>query len=708
MRKLLLIGILFTLPLIQVNADEGMWLPSLISQRIKEMQKNGFKLTAEDVYSVNKACLKDAIVQFGSGCTGELISGDGLLLTNHHCGFGQIQAHSSVEHDYLTDGFWAMNRSEELPNKGLTVRFLVRMEDVTNAVLKGVTAGMSEEERSRTVRTNQAAVQAAATNGTHYQARVESLYFGNQYFLFVSEVYSDVRLVGAPPSAIGKFGGDTDNWMWPRHTGDFSLFRVYAGPDNKPAPYSPSNVPYKPKKFLTISLKGVKENDFTMVYGFPGRTQQYVHSAYVQYVQESNPHKIKLRTLRLDIMNAEMAKSQAVRIQYASKNASVSNSWKKWQGETKGLIRLQTVAQKEAFEERFQLWAADKPQYASLTAQLQKLYDDLAPYSFAADYHNEALVCVELVRAAGALSQLLSREEQAKSDAEKIRQLVKEQLESFFKDYYLPIDHQSFVVLMRQYLMNVPARFHAPIIAEKITKYGYSIEMWADELFSTSLFASKEQAMEQLRRSDFIDLIKQDPAVQLYTAYTDQYTQFVSPIVSELNSAITLLYRDYMKGQMEFQKNKVFYPDANSTLRVAYGKVNGYKPMDAVYYEAQSTIEGIMEKDNPDIYDYDVPQKLREVYRNQDYGRWEVNGTVPVCFIATNHTSGGNSGSPVLNARGEIIGINFDRVWEGTMSDIAYDPVVCRNISVDIRFILFVVDKVAGAGYLLEEMKFAK
>ena len=708
MKKLLLLGLLFTLSLTWVHADEGMWLPSLISQRIKEMQKNGFKLTAEDVYSINKACLKDAIVQFGSGCTGELISGDGLLLTNHHCGFSQIQSHSSVEHDYLRDGFWAMNRSEELPNKGLSVRFLVRMEDVTDSVLQGVTNGMDEEARTQLVRANIAAVQSKAIEGTHYQARVESLYFGNQYFLFVSEIFPDVRLVGAPPSAIGKFGGDTDNWMWPRHTGDFSLFRVYASPDNKPAPYSLSNVPYKPKKFLTISLKGVKENDFTMVYGYPGRTQQYVHSGYVRYVQESNPHKIKLRTLRLDIMNAEMDRSPAVRIQYASKNASVANSWKKWQGETKGLIRLQTSAQKEAFEERFTVWATDKPQYASLVTQLQKLYEELAPYSFAADYHNEALVCVELVRAAGALSQLLTREEQANSNAEKVRNLVSEQLESFFKDYYLPIDQRSFVVLMREYLMNVPARFHAPIIAEQITKHGYSIEMWADELFSSSLFASKEQAMERLRRSDFVEVLKQDPAIQLHAAYTNQYNQFVSPKVLEINNAITLLYRDYMKGQMEFQKSKVFYPDANSTLRVAYGRVNGYKPMDAVYYEPQSTIEGIMEKDNPDIYDYDVPQKLREIYQNKEYGRWAVNGTVPVCFIATNHTSGGNSGSPVLNASGALIGINFDRVWEGTMSDIAFDPTVCRNISVDIRYILFVIDKVAGAGYLLDEMKFAK
>lgn len=708
MKKLLLFGLLFTLSLSSVRADEGMWLPVLISQRIKDMQKNGFRLTAEDVYSINKACLKDAIVSFGGGCTGEIVSGDGLLLTNHHCGYSQIQSHSSVEHDYLTDGFWAMNRSEELPNRGLTVRFLVRMEDVTDAVLKGVTGGMGEQERTQLVRANQEALQAKAIEGTHYSARIESLYYGNQYFLFVFETYLDVRLVGAPPSSVGKFGGDTDNWMWPRHTGDFSVFRVYAGPDNKPAPYAPANVPYKPKKFFTISLKGVKENDFTMVYGYPGRTQQYIHSAAVRYVQESNPHKIHLRTLRLNIMNSEMGKSRAVRIQYASKNASVANSWKRWQGETKGLIRLQTIAQKQAFEREFTAWAAGKPQYATLVSQFQRLYDELEPYAFAADYHSEALVCIELVRTAGSISQLLTREERANSDQTRIRTLITEQLESFYKDYYLPIDQRTFVALMREYLMNVPARFHAPIIAEQITKYGYSIEMWADELFDTSLFATKERAMETLRQNNFMDILRKDPAVHLYTAYMNHYNQYVSPKVSEINGTITLLYRDYMRGQMEFQKNKVFYPDANSTLRVAYGKINGYKPMDAVYYEPLATLDGIMEKDNPDIYDYDVPEKLREIYRTKDYGRWAVNGTVPVCFIATNHTSGGNSGSPVLNANGELIGINFDRVWEGTMSDLAYDPVVCRNISVDIRFILFMIDKIAGAGYLLDEMKFAK
>ncbi|MDR2584850.1 MAG: S46 family peptidase [Prevotellaceae bacterium] len=709
MKKLLIFGWLFTLSFSHLIADEGMWLPMLISQRISDMQKNGFKLTAEDVYSINRASLKDAIVHFGGGCTGEVISKDGLLITNHHCGYGQIQSHSSVAHDYLTDGFWAMNRDEELPNKGLSVRFLVRMEDVTDEILRDVQEGMEERERQRVIRLNQTAVQERAKEGTHYEARVESLYYGNQYFLFVYETFTDVRLVGAPPSAIGKFGGDTDNWMWPRHTGDFSLFRIYAGPDNKPASYSPQNVPYSPKKFFTISLKGVKENDFTMVYGYPGRTQEYIHSAAIRYIQDySNPHKIRLRTLRLDIMNAEMAKSSEVRIQYASKNASVANSWKKWQGELKGLIRLGTVQQKQAFELAFVAWSLENsPEYSSLISDLQELYDQLEPFAAAADWHNEALVCIEMIRLAGQLTRIMEREEKEGLSVEKIRELSIELLNTFYKDWAPSIDKSSFVALMKEYLQYAPKALQVPIIASQIEMFGFSIEKWADELFSNSIIACSTSAFDWIYRDDFMELWWNDPSQQLTQAYLDHYNKAIFKRVTELNSSIELLNRNYMRGQMAFQKDRVFYPDANSTLRVAYGKVMGYKPLDAVYYEAISTLDGIMEKDRPEVLDYDVPQKLRDIYNTKDYGRWNVNGTVPVCFIASNHTSGGNSGSPILNASGELLGLNFDRVWEGTMSDLAFDPDMCRNISVDIRYVLFVIDKVAQAGYLLDEMVFA-
>ena len=678
-----------------------MWLPLLIKERIPDMQKKGFKLDAKDLYSVNEACLKDAIVHFGGGCTGELISDKGLLITNHHCGFSQIQSHSSVEHDYLRDGFWAMKMEEELPNKGLTVRFLVKMEDVTEGVLKGYNSKMSETERIKLVELNSKAIVADAVKGTHYQGKVESLYYGNQYFLFVYESFTDVRLVGAPPSSIGKFGGDTDNWMWPRHTGDFSLFRIYAGKDNKPAPYSNENIPYKPKKFFNISLKGVNEGDFTLVYGYPGRTQKYIHSEAVRYISDiSNPHKIQLRTYRLNVQNEEMSKSQEVRIKYASKNASVSNSWKKWQGEAKGIKRLNTIERKMKFEKEFETWAESKPEYRDIINKLGNLYKELEKYSFAADYHNEAIMSNEIIKLAGSLIPVIRNS--AAPQKESVTAL-KQLLDPFYKDYYQPIDRKSFELIVGEYLENVPSDMQPQYFKDLIIKYN-SVKGVADYIFSTSLLASEEKIMNKIQEDFNPASLEHDPAVEFYIAFNDFYNANIKPKSDELNRTITLLYRDYMRGQMEFNSKGIFYPDANSTLRIAYGTVKGYKPSDAVYYKHLSTLEGIMEKDNPAIYDYNIPQKLRDVYSKKEYGKWSVNGTIPVCFIATNHTSGGNSGSPVINSRGELVGINFDRVWEGTMSDIVFDEEVCRNIALDIRYVLFVIDKVAGAGHLIDEM----
>ena len=696
MKRLTLFACTLTLLFTPVltHADEGMWLPSLIEQgRIKDMRSKGFRLKAQDLYSINQASLKDAIVRFGSGCTGELISDEGLLITNHHCGYGQIQQHSSVEHDYLTNGFAAMNRSEELANPGLVVSFLVEMRDVTDQILKGITPQMDETERTKIIHANKIAVIKSATDGNHYKASVEALYYGNQYFLFVYEVFEDVRLVFAPPSAVGKFGGDTDNWMWPRHTGDFSIFRIYAGKDNKPAKYSADNVPYVPKKSFTISLKGMHEGDFTFVYGFPGRTYQYLHSEAVRFIQDkSDPHKVNLRTIRLNIMNDAMAQDPAVRIQYAAKNAGVSNAWKKWQGEMKGLKRLGTVDKKRDFEQKFEAWAADKPEYSGVTGRLAALYDSLEPYAFARDYHTEAIMAIELIKFARTFAD--AKELKPESLAKMQEAAVK-----FYKDYVPAIDRKTAQALASEYVKNIPAQFRPE-----------NIDM--EYIFTNSILVDSIQVYQILTQNDTVAIrkaIDNDAAVKAYRMFSEISKTRIEPKYTALNRQIDEQYRTYMRGMMEMRKGEhEFYPDANSTLRIAYGKVNGYQPLDAVYYQPNTTLDGVMQKDNPDIYDYDVPAKLRQIYEAKDYGSWAVNGTVPVAFIATNHTTGGNSGSPVLNAKGELIGVNFDRCWEGTMSDLEYDPVVCRNIALDIRYALFLIDKVGGAGYLLDEMKFAK
>ena len=702
-----------------VKADEGMWLPSLISQRIGDMQAKGFRLSAEDIYSINQASLKDAVVLFGGGCTGELISSEGLLLTNHHCGYAQIQKHSSVEHDYLKDGFWAMDRSEELPNPGLEVWFLDRMEDVTGAVLDGYEPGMTEQQRDSVVRTNSEAIAGKAEkDGTGLRADVESLYYGNQYFLFVYRVFKDVRLVGAPPSSIGKFGGDTDNWMWPRHTGDFSIFRIYADKDNNPAEYSEDNVPYIPKKYFKISLGGVSEGDFTFIYGFPGRTQEYIVSEAVRYISEiSDPHKIALRTLRLDIQDRYMSASQAVRIQYSSKNAAVSNSWKKWQGEMRGIRKMNTVETKKENERLFEEWAAGS-EYSGIVSRLDSLYRLMEPYAFAADYYNETARAIELTSFAAEYARRLEKAACASSpdEATQARESAKRLAAAFYKDYYMPIDKESFIALMDMFDRNIPSGFKPEYFTERMGRYG-SAEAWADSLFGNSVFSDSSALTKTVAAAcadgvgTDITLLTDDPAVEFGNEFRKWYMEGIRSVVQRLGSEITLLYRDYMKGQMEFNKDRAFYPDANLTLRVAYGTVQGYSPADGTYYLPMSTIEGIMQKDNPDIFDYNIPQRLRDIYAEKDYGEWTVTDasgrlTVPVCFIATNHTSGGNSGSPVINADGDLIGINFDRVWEGTMSDIVFDPDLCRNISLDIRYVLFIIDKVAGAGHLIDEMTF--
>ena len=701
MRKTLIL-VIALMAAMTARADEGMWLPSLISQRIADMQEKGFRLDADDIYSINQASLKDAVVLFGRGCTGELISPEGLLLTNHHCGYGQIQQHSSVEHDYLKDGFWAMNRSEELPNKGLTVSFLERMDDVTAQVLSGYTPDMTEDQRVELVKKNsQALIDEAVKEGKGLRATVEALYYGNQYFLFLYREYADVRLVGAPPSSIGKFGGDTDNWMWPRHTGDFSMFRIYADKDNNPAPYSKDNVPYRPKKYFHISTKGVQEGDFTFIYGFPGRTQEYIHSEGVRYIEEiGDPHKIHLRTLRLDIMNKHQSESQKVRIQYSSKNAGVSNAWKKWQGEVKGIKKMKTVQTKQEFEKAFDKWAQGG-EFDGVISKIASIYAELEPYQFATDYYTETVRTIEVANFAMSTARLFKQDGFDKAKAAELA-------ETFYKDWYLPIDKESFIAVMKEYEKNVPADFKPIYYKEKFASYG-SIEAWAEDIFTNSIFI--DQTKVGALTSEDKETVMADPAVEFFNEFLKWYAADIQPVTTRLNQDLQLAYRDYMRGQMVYCRTqrvpKAFYPDANLTLRVAYGHIKGYSPSDGTYYLPSSTIKGIMEKDNPEIFDYNIPQRLRDIYAAKDYGRWaDTSGEVPVCFIATNHTTGGNSGSPVINADGELIGLNFDRVWEGTMSDIVFDPDICRNIALDIRYVLFTIEKIGGAGYLLDEMTF--
>ena len=714
--KLTIIAALTLLAGLSARADEGMWLPSLISQRITDMQEKGFKLDAEDIYSINQASLKDAVVLFGRGCTGELISPEGLLLTNHHCGYSQIQQHSTVEHDYLKDGFWAMSREEELPNKGLSVSFLERMEDVTDRILEGYENGMTEDERVAIVKKNsKALIDEVTKEGNGLRATVEALYYGNQYFLFLYRQYDDVRLVGAPPSSIGKFGGDTDNWMWPRHTGDFSMFRIYADKENNPAPYSKDNVPYKPKKYFNISTKGVQEGDFTFIYGFPGRTQEYIHSEGVRYIEEiGDPHKIYLRTLRLDIMSKYQSQSQKVRIQYSSKHANVANAWKKWQGEAKGIKKMKTVQTKQEFEAAFSKWAKGG-EFDGVVEKIENIYKELEPYQFAADYYAETVRAIEIANFASSLysAYKVNKETgEVTADPKKVGDLV----ESFYKDYYLPIDKECFAALMGEFDKNIPADFKCEYFTKQMKKHG-SAEKWAEALFDKSIFADQTKSEKLLKsekpQAKIRAALLKDPATEFAIEFAEWYATQIQPVTSRLNQDLQLAYRDYMRGQIVYCRTqrvpKAFYPDANLTLRVAYGHIKGYQPADATYYLPSSTIKGIMEKDNPDIFDYNIPQRLRNIYAEKDYGRWaDATGEVPVCFIATNHTTGGNSGSPVINANGDLIGLNFDRVWEGTMSDIVFDPDICRNISLDVRYVLFIIDKVADADHLLEEMTFVE
>ncbi len=697
-------------------ADEGMWLPMLLKQLNEaDMQKKGMRLSAEDIYSVNKSSLKDAIVQFGAGCTGEIISNQGLLLTNHHCGYGQIQSHSSVENDLLTNGFWAMTKDQEKPNPGLTATFIVRMEDVTKQILVDIPAGLSEAEREKRVQANIKKVQAQTTAGTHYDAIIRPFFYGNEYYMYVTETFKDIRLVGAPPESIGKFGGDTDNWMWPRHTGDFSLFRIYAGLDNKPAAYSPNNKPYVPKHHLPISLAGIQEGDFTMVFGFPGRTTEYLPSQAVREIAEiSDPAKVKIRTVKLGILDQDMKADPRVRIQYAAKYASVSNAHKKWIGEMRGLRKLNAIAKKQELERQFANWVAQetgrKATYSQVMPQFEQNYATLAKgITLARDYFNEAVLGVELLNYAQSylnLAASLQGTPETKSDAQEQIDKLSKGAAGFFKNYNLPTDKKVFTALLQLYVNDLEAQFQPEVLQTLTKQYKGNWAAYADYVYANTNLASEEkvQSLLKLSPTQLQAKLLADPAVQLLNGFATVYRTKVLPTYTALNDQNTLLNRTYLQGLREMQKDRKFYPDANLTLRVSYGQVDTYKPADGVTYDYYTTLEGIIEKEDPIIPDYKVPAKLKELYQKKDYGQYGMNGQMPVAFIASNHTTGGNSGSPVINARGELIGTNFDRNWEGTMSDIMYDPDRVRNISMDARYFLFIVDKFAGAGHLVKEM----
>ncbi|MFO7978049.1 MAG: S46 family peptidase [Bacteroidales bacterium] len=713
MKKLLVILLLITSFASRGVAIEGMWLPVLIGKNIEQMQAMGLNLDAIDLYNEEGASLKDAIVRFGGGCTGAFISADGLLVTNHHCGYGQIQRHSSVENDYLKHGFWAGSREEELANPGLTITMLVRMEDVTQQVNAALKDGMDEEARKKAVREVTRQISDVASEDGRYKTQISPFYYGNEYYLFVFEVYRDVRLVGAPPSAIGKFGGDVDNWMWPRHSGDFSLFRVYANADNEPADYSQDNVPYTPSHFLPVSNKGVDQHDFTMIYGFPGRTSQYLTSHEVDYIIEmQNPAAIDIRTNILALYEQDMNQSDKVRIQYASKHARVSNAWKKWKGESRGLKNMNAVQRKQQMEQAFQLWAASQghQSYQGLIDQFEKVYEDYLPYRFATTLYNEAGRGIEVVRYAQSFKSLVdaSKDPETTDEAlEKELEKLKNAAQAYFKDYHAPIDQKVLEVLVKQYIDLSDPAFMPEALMQVASRFGDNTAGFAENIFRRSMLVSEEKTMDFLNnyKTRNYKKLEKDPAYNFAIQLLDYYQQELRPHIQANSSALDSLYRQYTAGLRLAEPNTNFFPDANGTLRISYGRVEGSNPRDAVIYDNHSTGEGILEKAaNKDIADYHIPERLEQLLTTRQYGDFDKNGELMVNFIASNHTTGGNSGSPVIGANGELIGLNFDRSWESTMSDIMFDPEQCRNIAINSQYILWVISQYAQMSYLLDEM----
>ena len=712
-RRLFITLLVFHLIRQMIFGVEGMWIPLLIGKfNIQDMQEKGFRLSAEDIYSINKACLANAVVLFGRGCTGEVISPDGLLLTNYHCGYSRIQSHSTIERDYLKTGFWAGTRSEELPNSGLTVSFLIRIEDVTKDVLYNIDPASGRAEKEKTIENNIQQITAMAVGNTGYKAEIKAFYFGREYYMFVYETFRDIRLVGAPPASIGKFGGDSDNWVWPRHTGDFSLFRIYADSANRPADYSPANIPYKPKKFLKLSIKGIRKDDFTMILGYPARTNEYLTSDELNIIgTRTLPFKIELRGAILEIMKKEMDSNPETNLKYASKYAGISNAWKKWIGVVDGFNKFNTIEKKKALETRFRLWLDHnqeyRTKYGSLLPEFRKIYKQIEPYYIVNDFGNEAIFDVELLEYVSGFVKLLNLNPE--DDSEELLNTLaglKNKTEYFFNNYESGIDRLVCAKVLELYSKNTEKQFHPEFYHSIYDKYKGNYQEFVSRIFDKSIFTHKEKILDILDHYTWAGMKKiiSDPAFITYASFGDVFRNRIYPEYDKLRNQLDSLYPEYLDALMAMQPDKIFYPDANFTMRMTYGKVEGYSPGDAVEYDYFTTLRGVMEKENPEVIDYVVPAKLKTLFMEKDFGRYGIDDRIPVCFVASNHTSGGNSGSPVFNAEGYLIGINFDRNWEGTMNDYMYDPEICRNISLDIRYVLFIIDKYAGDDHIINEL----
>ena len=706
-------------------AQEGMWMPIYLdSLNEKDMQGKGFHLTAEDIYSVNHTSMKDAVVLFGGGCTGEVISNEGLVVTNHHCGFDYINNQSTLEHNYLKDGFWTAQQKDEIPCPGLTVTFVVRMENVTDKIIPYLDKNFTEQQRAAKIKEVSAPLEKAAVAGTNYTAQVRSFYYGNEFYLFVFEIFRDIRLVGAPPASIGNFGGETDNWVWPRHACDFSLFRIYADSLNHPADYSPKNKPYAPRYFFPISIKGVNEGDFTMVFGFPGRTQEYLPSCAVDLLIHTNdPDRILCRDARIGIMNAFMHNNDTITLQYGSKVKGLANSYKKWKGEVMGLEANHAIGEKESYELLFmknivphsnenKIYTYEEGEfYKTLLPQLENAYAEYKPYSKIADFTQEATFGIELINYAGnykKLAEMIKTDTVVDSVMKKEAATLLKNSEGFFKNYYQPLDKKEFAALLEIYDDSIPSSLQPVYFRNETIQYKSDFTAWSDDIYAKSnlsSYASVKKLLSDFSRKKGQEVLN-DPAFILYTAFAQNFDSVNRFHIAPLSEKINALQRQYMDAQRRVFPHRKFYPDANLTLRVAYGNVKGYYPRNAVYYTFQTNQKGIEEKYKSGDEDFDVPEKLLNIFEKRNFGKYaDANGDLPINFIASNHTTGGNSGSPVLNADGQLIGINFDRVWEGTMSDIMYDESRCRNIAVDMRYVLFIIDKYAGAKNIMTELK---